>query len=129
MKRTAKYICFFAFVSLFFLFFTCKREEKITAIELPPTPVLSAQSSWGVVTSAHLRLREEPTINSKVITTLWKGYVVEIFSKRTHTETIEGKTGHWYQVVFQGLNGWVFGAYIDLYSSKERAEKAAAELK
>lgn len=107
----------------------CSKGEKIPKIELPTTSVLSIRSSWAVVTSTHLRLRESATVESTAVTTLWKGSVLEVLSKTDEAEEVEGETGYWYQVNFGGLTGWVFGAYLDIFSSKEKAETASREIK
>ena len=111
------------------LFAGCSRTEEIPEIELPSTSVLAIRSSWGVIQSTHLRLRESATVESPAVTTLWKGSVLEILSKTDETETVEGESDYWYQVNFGGLTGWVFGAYLEIYSSKEKAETASREIK
>jgi uncharacterized protein YgiM (DUF1202 family) len=120
------------FCSLIFLFSFgagCSRQEKeeIT-IELPTTPVLSSRSRWAVITGSHLRLRDRATTDSKAITTLWRGNVLEILARDETKVRVEGKDDYWYQVAYDGLQGWVFGAYIELYESERKAEAASKEL-
>lgn len=116
----------FAGCLLFFAVSACRNgEERVETIELPQTPVLTAETQWGVIVSSHLRLREAPEIDSPVITTLWKGYVMEILTKGLSEEVVEGRKGFWYRVSYDGLQGWVFGAYLEIYSSREEAEAAA----
>ena len=104
---------------------SCRRVEVVERIDLPSTPVLGMQTMWAVIGSSHLRLRERPSVKSAAITTLWRGYVLEVVSKRNNTETVEGATDHWYQISYDGLQGWVFGGYLELYDSRERATEAA----
>ena len=68
-----------------------------------------------------------PSSSSRVIRYLKEGFVLEIISKSGTLETLEGEENYWYQITFDGLNGWVFGAYLDLYDSKEQAEAASRE--
>lgn len=98
-------------------------------IELTATKVLSIQSRWGVINSTHLRLREKPDISSKAITTLWKGNILEVVSQNTVSVNLDDEDGYWYQVKYGGLQGWVFGAYLKFFDSKESAEKSSREIK
>ena len=118
-----------SFVLLFPLSGCGQKEEKRISIELPTTPVLSVRSRWAVITGSHLRLRERATTESKAITTLWQGNVLEIIARDETRVRVEGKNDYWYQVAYDGLQGWVFGAYIELYESEEKARGASHRLK
>ena len=122
-------ICLLVLLLLSNLFLSCKDEKSIADIELTATKVLSIQSRWSVINSTHLRLREQPDLNSKAITTLWKGYVLEVISQNTISETLDDEEGYWYQVKYGGLQGWVFGAYLQFFDSKENAERSSREIK
>lgn len=122
-------ILYFLLTTIPLCFLGCSKTEDIPEIELPATSVLSIRSSWGVVTSTHLRLRSNPSVESEAVTTLWKGSVLEVLTKTDEAEIIEGENDYWYQVNFGGLTGWVFGAYLDMYSSKDNAESASRELR
>ena len=111
------------------LFFSCDEKKTIADIKLPATKVLSVQSRWSVINSTHLRLREKPAIESKAITTLWKGYILEVVSQSTVSVTLDDKEGYWYQVKYGGLQGWVFGAYLKFFDSREDAERSSREIK
>jgi hypothetical protein len=115
------------FISGFFL--SCKDEKILLDIELAPTKVLSIQSRWSVINSTHLRLREKPDIESKAITTLWKGYILEVVSQSTVRENLDDEEGYWYYVKYGGLQGWVFGAYLNFFDTKEDAERTSREIK
>jgi hypothetical protein len=119
-----KIFLIFIVLQTFFISISCAKKEIVRPIELPSTPVLSVNSRWGVVRSSHLRMRENPNTDSKAIFTLWKGYIIEILSRKNKKDTIEEETNFWYQISFNGLHGWVFGAYMDIYESKDEAEKA-----
>jgi len=107
----------------------CNRQEKDDiSIELPETQVLSVRSRWAVITGSHLRLRDRATTESRAITTLWRGNVLEIIARDETKVRVEGKDDYWYQVAYDGLQGWVFGAYIELYESEKKAQTASQEL-
>lgn len=111
---------------------SCKRDQEITKIELPATPVLTMRSEWGVVISDVLRIRAEPGQSAEILTHVRQGTLVEILSQTVKKESIEDQTGYWYQVNYEGLRGWLFGPYIEVFDSKRKAlnykEKLAEEL-
>ncbi len=121
----------FAVYSIFLLVLaaSCAKEEPVTSINLPPTPILSMREKWGVITSSHLRLRSAPDAGSDVVTTFWnrRDVVLEVLSQSGRKLEVEGREGYWYQVSYDGLIGWVFGAYVEMYSTKEQALRAARE--
>ena len=116
-------------IFLLLLFGSCGEEEKISSLELPPTPLLSLRERWGVIISSHLRMRSSPDQEGPVLTTFWnrREVVLEILSQSQAKVSIEGREGYWYQVSYDGLIGWVFGGYVDLYGTKEQALRAARE--
>jgi len=119
-------MCFIAMLTVLAWTTGCRRETvQEFKIELPATPVLSVRSKWAVVVSSHLRLRERPTIQSGAITTLWRNNVIEIISRDEVQQEVEGKLGYWYKVAYDGLQGWVFGAYLEMFDSESGARRAA----
>lgn len=107
---------------------SCEKQEQVRPIQLPATSVLKVQTTWAVINTPHLRLRELPDDSSRVVRYLKSGFVLEIISKTGALETLEGEENYWYQITFDGLNGWVFGAYLDLFNSREQAEAASREM-
>ncbi len=122
-------ICLLILLLVSNLFLSCKDKKGFPDIKLTATKVLSIQSRWSVINSTHLRLREKPDLDSKAITTLWKGYVLEVISQNTVSEILDDEEGYWYQVKYGGLQGWVFGAYLQFFDSKENAERSSREIK
>jgi hypothetical protein len=90
--------------------------------------VLSIRSTWAVVTSPFLRVREEPLAEAQVLAHIRRGAVLEILSRTERKEQIEDATSYWYQVSYEGLRGWVFGAFLEVVDSKLKAESLAAQL-
>lgn len=110
----------------------CRKKEPEEPIKLPATSVLHVQTKWGVITSTHLRLRAEPSVESGTpLTTFWRsrGFVLEILSRSDKKMEVEGKEDYWYRIHYDGLYGWVFGGYVDVYETRESAEEAAGRLK
>jgi len=102
-----------------------KKSDEPLQVELPSTPVLTVRTSWAVISSSHLRLRERPSVESNAVTTLWKNNVLEIISRDEVKQTVEGHNGYWYRVAYDGLQGWVFGAYLELFESEAEARRKA----
>ncbi len=100
-----------------------KREAE--QIKLPATPILSAEEQWGVVNYDHLRIRDHGSLDGKALLTIRKGDEVEVLNRAPDLVAIDDVQGYWYYVNYRGLRGWVFGAYLNLYDSKQKADDAA----
>ena len=122
-----KYLLF-PILLLLTLLFSCRREVEPEKITLPPTSVLSIRSNWAVVKSPFLRVREEPFADAKIHTHVRRGAVLEIISRAERKETVENDSSYWYNINYAGLRGWVFGSYIEVLDSKNKAQEYAAGL-
>jgi SH3-like domain-containing protein len=108
---------------------SCSREEDHRELTLPATPIIAVQGSWGVVASNYLRLRSDPAQTAEVLAGLTKGTVLKILSATEKEEEVEDETDYWYRVSLEGLEGWVFGAFLEIVESQVRALEIAEELK
>jgi hypothetical protein len=124
-----KSIILLSLLLLTIFFHSCGKKAIPDRIVLPAASVLSSQSSWGVVTGNYLRLREKSSLDSGALTGLTKGSVVELLATTDKTDTIDKLTSYWYRVEIDGIRGWVFGAYLDVFPTKADAEKRASEIK
>jgi uncharacterized protein YgiM (DUF1202 family) len=106
----------------------CGRSGSAERVTLPPTPVLSIRSTWAVVKSPLLRVREEPSSQATVLSHIRMGAVMEVLTRADKEETVENETAYWYRIDYQGLKGWVFGSYIELFDSRSKAEKFSSTL-
>jgi hypothetical protein len=106
----------------------CSRSGSSERVTLPPTPVLSIRSTWAVVKSPLLRVRADPSNNATVLSHIRLGAVMEVLTRADREETVENETAYWYRIDYQGLKGWVFGTYIDLFDSRSKADKFSATL-
>jgi hypothetical protein len=123
-----KYYMAIAIIFIITSLYSCKKKEEIIVIDLPPLQVLEQHTNYAVIISSHLRLRAEPSVKAKAITTLWKGYIIEIVSKSSKMDSVEGVDNYWYQITYGGLKGWVFGSYIKLSPSYEKAKEEAQKI-
>jgi hypothetical protein len=132
-RRGARALCrvlaAFAAVSLCLCAASCRREGRIEHVEFPTTPVLSVRSTWAVVVSPLLRVREQPDSRSTVLQHIRQGVVVEVIGKSDREDEIEGQQDYWYRINYDGLKGWVFGPYITLADSRAAADAEAARLR
>ncbi len=103
----------------------CSASARSERVNLPPTPILTVRSTWAVVKSPLLRIREEPADKSAVLSHIRLGSVVEVIAKSDKEDTVEGESSYWFRVNYGGLKGWVFGSYLEVFDSKTKAEKFA----
>ena len=102
---------------------SCGDKQRSTVIDLPPAPVLSIRSNWGVVSSWILRIRQKPSVeSSRILTYVTRGKIVEILSKSDNADEVEGQMDYWYLVNYMGVKGWMFGSYLEIVNSKAQAE-------
>lgn len=107
---------------------SCSRSSGSERVNLPPTPVLSIRSTWAVVKSPLLRIRDNPSNQATVLAHIRMGGVVEIIGKSDKEDTVENEVSSWYRVNFEGLKGWVFGSYIAIFDSRSKADEFASKL-
>lgn len=119
MKRIA-----IAFLTLFI--FSCAEETFNEEIAMPSTPVLTASSRWGVVSSSYVRITSKDDRHNMIIATLRKGDIVEVLSRETEKDS--GSSSYWYEVRSGEIHGVVPEEMIDLYDSKEKAENASEQM-
>jgi uncharacterized protein YgiM (DUF1202 family) len=108
---------------------SCHRSSGTERVILPPTPVLSIRSTWAVVKSPLLRVRDQPSSQATVLAHVRMGAVVEVIAQSDNKDTVENDTSFWYRVNYEGLKGWVFGSYISIFDTRTKADAFAASLK
>jgi len=107
---------------------SCSRSGGTERVILPPTPVLSIRSTWAVVKSPLLRVRQDPSNQATVLSHIRLGAIVEVLTKSDKEESLENESAFWYRIDYQGLKGWVFGTYIEIFDSRTKAENYAVKL-
>ncbi|HTZ52338.1 MAG TPA: SH3 domain-containing protein [Spirochaetia bacterium] len=106
----------------------CGRSGGSERVTLPPTPVLSVRSTWAVVKSPLLRVRDTASNQGTVLSHIRMGAVMEVLTRGDKEDSVESETGYWYRIDYQGLRGWVFGSYIELFDTRAKADKFSASL-
>lgn len=96
----------------------CGQRSEVEEIVLPPTSVLTTGQQWGVVRSEFLRLRANADLRGEVLAYLRRGEIIEVMGRGDSQQQIEGESEYWYQVSYEGVRGWAFGAYIGVAESR-----------
>ena len=81
-----------------------------------------------MVKSPLLRVRSEPSSKSEVLSHIRTGVVVEVIGRSDSEDVVENDVGYWYRINYDGLKGWVFGSYLEIFDSRSHAEKYAESL-
>jgi hypothetical protein len=98
-------------------------------VDLPATPILSGGSGWAIVTSSYVRLKKAPGAASEDLAALRDHSLVEIVGREFDPKD----ASLWYEVRNAGesgaskdsaVEGWVPESSLDIYSTKEQAERA-----
>lgn len=121
-------MCLLVVVVPVFVLASCGKAGSSERVSLPPTPVLSINSTWAVVKSPLLRVREEPSNQGTVLSHIRMGAVMEVLTKSDKTDTVENDTAYWYRIDYQGLKGWVFGSYIEIFDARSKADHFSSTL-
>jgi hypothetical protein len=102
---------------------SCMRNSSITTLDLPSTPAVSTLERYALVLDPYISLRDLPGETGITIAHGRRGEIYEVSGKRIVQTGTEG-------VIWLHLGeGWVLASSVQLYSSREKAETAAAALK
>jgi hypothetical protein len=93
------------------------------AITLPPTPPISGNLGWILVTEAYARVKACASEALAEVGHLRDGSVLKV-EARDYGPAGDGTTILWYRVSGEGSTGWVSSRQVEVYSSKLQAEAA-----
>ncbi|HOJ64770.1 MAG TPA: SH3 domain-containing protein [Spirochaetota bacterium] len=119
------------FYFLFIFFLSCKDRGEDSNISVlknePDIKIQNIKNNYGigVVNVDRLRFRALNDLHSKTLRYLDKGTIVTILSKDNERVRIEDIEDYWYYIEFEGIKGWVFGYYLDIYTDIEDAKAGA----
>ncbi len=103
----------------------CGGDSGDESLAAPETPVISGRARWAVAEQTYVQLRAEPQIDASIVGQMRGGDIAEIAERTAFRETQFGARDHWYQLQFEGLEGWVHGAQIERFERIRQAENAA----
>ncbi len=90
------------------------------ATTAPTTAVTPAASSFGVVNTDGLRVRTGPGTDYRIVGSLQRANVVTIYERKA-----DAAGQQWFRIAD---GQWVHGGYVDVYNSKDEADKSAAQM-
>jgi len=105
---------------------SCKPEAEPVSPDLPPTPVLTSDSRWGVENKPYQKVLSEPRGDADVNGLLRQGDIVEILSKVSSGDS----RLYWLEVFSSSddTRGWVPDNSLNVYDSPAQARTASAAL-
>ncbi|RKX78598.1 MAG: hypothetical protein DRP49_00535 [Spirochaetes bacterium] len=105
---------------------SCRPEEELLSPDLPPTPVLTSDSLWGVAGRPYQKILSEPRGDAEVNGLLRQGDIVEILSKISADDS----RSYWLEVKSSADNtrGWVPDSSLNVYDSPAQARTARSGL-
>jgi hypothetical protein len=113
---------FFAALTIILIFSGCYGEKnKINDINKLTPAETKKTSGFGIINVDRLRLRADNDLHSKTLRYLDKGDIVRIIDKDNDRVRIDDMEDYWYEIEYNGITGWIFGYYVDLYSDYESA--------
>ena len=113
-------------ILLLLMISSCRPEEELLSPQLPPTPVLTSVSQWGVANKPYLKVLSEPLADADVDGLLRQGDIVEIVSK----VGTDGGLSYWLEIISSttDIRGWVPDNSMDIYDSPAQARTAGSGL-
>jgi hypothetical protein len=106
----------------------CSRDVE-SSLRPPETPILSGGLGWALVKVSYVRLKERPTTAASDLDHLRRGSVLEIEARAIGDAARQDDKGLWYRLKTDGISGWVREVELDVFRSREQAERAGASLK
>ena len=115
-------------ILVFFIIFplillsSCLPEDEPVTLELPPTPVLTSDSLWGVANKPYLKVLGAPNSEAELYGLLRRGDIVEIVSK---VGADDGRS-YWLEIISSetDIRGWIPDHSMDIYDSPAQARTA-----
>ena len=113
------------FIVFLLLTISCKKDVLVIDIKLPETSVVSSNSRWGVVKYPYIRVRKSPNENDSISSAFRQGDIVKIIKSSEFSTLEKGEDIFWFYTVFDDVEGWVNGADLSIYESREQATTAS----
>lgn len=83
---------------------------------------------YGVVTVNRLRVRALNDIHAKTLRYVDTGQILNVLFKDENRVKINQNEGYWYKIEVEGIKGWVFGYFLQIYSDFEDARYISERL-
>jgi hypothetical protein len=102
---------------------SCAKNTSLGTLELPSTPVVSTSDRYALVLDPYISLRDQPGTQGVTVAHGRRGEIYEVTGKKI----VETQNDN--EVWVNLGSGWVTTQAVELYSSREKAETAAARFK
>ena len=95
-----------------------KVQKFITLVLMLLVPILPEPTPrvFRVVSSNDVRVRRQPNLNGQIIGMLQSQTRVTVLGRTEQKVLISNSLDYWYQIRFQHMDGWMFGAFLTNYS-------------
>jgi hypothetical protein len=113
---------------LIMLALACSRSAE-SSLKPPETPILTGGLGWALVKESYVRLKERPASSAADLDHLRRGSVLEVEARAIGDAAKPDDKGLWYRLKSEGVSGWVKEAELDVFRSKDQADRARAALK
>lgn len=117
------------FIVFLLLIISCKKDVLVIDIKLPETSVVSSNKRWGVVKYPYIRVRKSPDKNDIISSAFRQGDIVQILKSSEFSTLEQGKDIYWFYTILDDVEGWVTGADLSIYESREQATTASKMFK
>ena len=108
------------YLFLFFVIFSCKKAENQPVEEKASTPVITAT----VEANSGLRLRKSPDLDGEKLGLIPDKTLIQVLEISPDRIKVGMEEGNWTKVQWNGLQGWVFGAYLKYEGNQDPGSDA-----
>ena len=106
LKKSALFLCLFAFVNMF------AQNAQEVEFEIMDKEIPAEELTYEYLLAHKVFLREKPSVRSEKITLLDIGSKMVLWEKSLYAKEINGIKSHWYRVTTGDQTGWVWGGMI-----------------
>jgi len=69
----------------------------------------------GIVNNNAIRIRDKPSLEGNIIGQLNSGMKINVLGRSEHRMLLKENNSYWLKINLDNIDGWTYGAYIDLY--------------
>lgn len=103
--------------------FSCSRHTTLDAISLPPDSAVNEADRFAVIVETYIALKDSPGANGIIINHARRKEIYAVTGTQFVSKDSESEL--WVHLT----DGWLQRSCVELYSSKAKADTAAARLK
>jgi hypothetical protein len=81
-------------------------------------PASAENSFLATVNDNAVRIREYPSLEGNIIGQLNRGMTATVIGRSQNRTPIEGNNSYWLKIRIDNIEGWAYGAYIDLNNAQ-----------